>query len=72
MENTAKEETRHLGPLYFKAECVRLCNNVLSPPCLLAHAPTLRFELDYALACLKKPYVAICDGITSAFDPNEK
>lgn len=28
-------------------------------------AAAIRFELDYALALLKKPYVAILDGTTS-------
>lgn len=26
-----------------------------------------RFELDYQLATLRKPYVVICDGFTSTF-----
>jgi hypothetical protein len=38
---------------------------MLSAPQIIFGPNVIRFELDYALAALPKPYVTIMDGITS-------
>lgn len=63
VEDTATEERRPAAVDFFRNEYVQV--HCLNPLILKFSYP--RFELDYLLASLKKPYIAILDGTTSTY-----
>jgi enoyl-CoA hydratase/carnithine racemase len=61
IQKVSNPATRQQGSAYFKAEYVLPWLGTFG-----LHWCAGRFEVDYYLASLRKPYVALCDGITSA------
>lgn len=60
VENAAEPSNRGKAVGFFKKEYVTYIFEALQ-----TYLPLFRFEFDYILAALKKPYVAVMDGITS-------
>jgi len=64
MENAVDPTHRQKAIDFFKHECVICLGSIIE------HQPDwliFRFEIDYILAALKKPYVVIMDGITCMY-----